>query len=234
MNLYAPRRRKRRCLIFSPLAWLKFQFLCHLGPTEVGAFAISDPKNPLYISTLMTVPQETTVATVKFDDTAVANYFDQCVDQGLKPAQFARLWLHSHPGDSALPSGVDEETFLRVFGTTDWAVMAILSRAGRTYARLQVNAGPGASCRLRCRVDWKSFPQELDEGWYARCLSEWLHEYEQNVHHQALAALTPATTFNHQQAIKNISQFQEMESWYGDPSWPYFGEYPHDFASPRS
>jgi len=232
MKRYALQRRKRRSLIFTPLAWLKYQFLCHLGPTEVGAFAISDPEDPLYITNLITVPQETTVASVMFDDTAVADYFDHCVDQGLKPAQFARLWLHTHPGDSASPSGTDEETFRRVFGTTDWAVMAILSRAGRSYARLRVNAGPGASCRLRFQVDWESYPQELAEGWYEHCLEEWQQEYEQNVRVQSFTACMPTKLFNNPQPIMSADQLQELDGWYGDPSWSYTGEYPLEIATP--
>lgn len=231
MKLYPPRHRNRRCLVFSPLAWLKFQFLCHLGPTEVGAFALSHPDHPLYITNLFTVPQETTVASVKFDDTAVADYFDQCVDQGLKPAQFARLWLHTHPGDSASPSGTDEETFRRVFGTTDWAVMAILSRSGRTYARLQVNGGPGASCRLHFHVDWESYPQELAEGFYANCLDEWQQEYEQNVRVQSFTAHLPAHRFHNFQPIMSVDPLQKLNNWYGDPSWSYEGEYPLDLAT---
>src|SRR5947209_14095353 len=42
--------------------------------------------------------------------------------------QFARLFMHTHPGNSPQPSATDEETFARVFGRCDWAVMFILAR----------------------------------------------------------------------------------------------------------
>src|SRR5687768_904185 len=103
-----------RSLTFAPLAWLKLQYLCHVGDTEVGGFGISHEKDLLYIEDFRTIPQHTTVASVQFLDQAVADYFDQCVDQGLPPARFGRIWLHTHPGSSAQPSQVDEETFARV------------------------------------------------------------------------------------------------------------------------
>jgi len=175
-------RPKRRSLVFSPLAYLKLQYLCHAGPTEVGAFAISSAQQPLYIEELHTIPQTTSPATVEFDDHAVAEYFDHCVDRGLQPAQFARLWLHSHPGSSPEPSGTDEETFKRVFGATDWSVMAILSRTGNSYARLQLNTGPGASCLLRWGVDWAAWPEQLRQTSLALLEQSWQEEYRQNVH----------------------------------------------------
>ena len=84
------------------------------------------------------------MASVAFDDEAVADFFDHQVDAGRKPEQFARIWLHSHPGDSPQPSTVDEETFERVFGRCQWAVMFVVGRSGKTYARLRFSVGPGA------------------------------------------------------------------------------------------
>lgn len=229
MNLYPPRR-KRRCLMFSPLAWLKLQFLCHLGPTEVGAFAISATENPLYVTHILTVKQVTSATTVAFDDSAVADYFDFCVDQGLKPAQFGRCWVHTHPGSSALPSGTDEETFRRVFGSSDWAIMAILSRTGRTYARLQINTGPGARTILRCQVDWKAWPRELAESTLAQHLQDWHQEFEQNIHPQVFAI--PAQPEPYSKPIMDAEQLQEIDSWYGDPFMLPSGDYAHDYPLP--
>lgn len=36
-------------LTFAPLAWLKLQFFWHAGPTEIGGFGISSPKDFLYV-----------------------------------------------------------------------------------------------------------------------------------------------------------------------------------------
>lgn len=187
MMRFPQQRRRRRELVFSPLAFLKLQYLCHAGPTEVGAFAISSIQRPLYIEDLHTLPQLTSSVSVEFDDSAVADYFDRCVDQGYQPSQFARLWLHTHPGSCPLPSGTDEETFARVFGDTDWAVMAIVSRSGDTFARLQLNQGPGARCSLDWRVDWSAWPRELQQQSLGDLEAMWQEEYQQNIQPQRLA-----------------------------------------------
>ena len=230
MKLFHQQRPERRCLVFAPLAYLKLQYLCHAGPTEVGAFAISAPHHLLYITDLLTIRQETTAVSVRFDDNAVADYFDHCVDQGLRPAQFARIWIHTHPGSSALPSGTDEETFRRVFGTTDWAIMAILSREGRSYARLQVNAGPGARGRLRWRVDWASWPDELPGE--ALPLEVWRQEYEQNVHPQTLPVFSHSRTLQPPDPSLDTYQLQDLDGWYGDPQWASLGDTIYEYPIP--
>src|SRR4051794_26360119 len=152
----APRTRR---LTFSPLAWLKLQFLCHAGPTEVAAFGLASPDDPLTLDDILVVRQRCTPVTVAFDDEAVADLFDRMVDDKIEPSRFARIWLHTHPGASVEPSGTDEATFHRVFGGCDWAVMAILGRTGNTYARLRFNAGPGGSLTLPVHVDWTDWTQ---------------------------------------------------------------------------
>jgi proteasome lid subunit RPN8/RPN11 len=112
-------------LVFAPLAWLKLQYFCHRGETEVAGFGITAPGQPLYIEEFVTLPQDTTAVSVAFRDDAVADFFDRCVDRKLPRERFARIWLHTHPGASVTPSATDEETYARVFGRCDWAVMAI-------------------------------------------------------------------------------------------------------------
>jgi hypothetical protein len=152
----------------------------------VGGFGISDPQDPLAITDVALIPQRATSVSVAFDDAAVADYFDQQIDAGLRPEQFARVWLHTHPGDSALPSSKDEETFARVFGNCDWAVMGILSRGGTTFARLRFSAGPSGELRIPVEVDFSlPFPASDPEAWraeYRRCVQpaiefpDWLDE----------------------------------------------------------
>jgi len=180
-----PRRRREppAAVTFSSLAWLKLLTFLHAGDTEVGGFGVSAKDQPLYIEDFVTVKQHTTAVTVAFDDMAVADYFDDCIDRGLTPARFARIWIHTHPGASPEPSSVDEETFSRVFGDCDWAVMLIVSRTQDTYARLSFSAGPGCSILLPVTVDWESWPQLLlERGGELSALAEsWLDEYGRNI-----------------------------------------------------
>jgi proteasome lid subunit RPN8/RPN11 len=185
--------RSRQALVFSPLAWLKLKFFCHAGETEVGGFGISADGDPLYVKDFATVLQTTTAVTVAFDDAAVADHLDAAVDRGLRPERVARLWCHTHPGDSPEPSSVDEQTFARVFGACDWAVMFILSRTGRTYARLAFSAGPGGQLLLPVEVDWEAWPGAVLESpeALAAAAAQWAAEFDRNVHPEPLS-LTPA------------------------------------------
>ena len=116
------KRRKRRpstpALRFSPFAWAKLLFLRDCGDTEVGGFGISAEDDLLLIEDVRLIGQHTTLVSVEFDDEAVADYFDEQVDAGLPPERFFRLWLHTHPGDSAEPSATDEESAPDVSGLT--------------------------------------------------------------------------------------------------------------------
>jgi hypothetical protein len=119
------------------------------------------------------VRQVCTVTTVAFEDAAVADYFDEMVDRGLRPECFARVWLHTHPGSSAAPSWTDEETLERCFGRADWAVMGILARGGARFARLQFHTGPGGALELPVSVDYsRPFPAADPERWEAEYLAQ--------------------------------------------------------------
>lgn len=113
-------------LTFTPTAWAKLLFLRDFGDTEVGGFGIC-PNHPLLVEDIQLVEQTWAWAFVSFDDESVADFFDDQVNAGLCPEQFGRAWIHTHPGESAQPSTVDERTFTRVFGRANWVVMAILA-----------------------------------------------------------------------------------------------------------
>ncbi len=130
----------------------------------------------------VTVKQEVTCVSVRFDDEAVGEFFDRQVDLGRKPEQFARVWLHSHPGDSPEPSSTDEDTFARVFGSCQWALMFIVAQDNSTYARLSFNVGPGGQVLIPAGVDYtQEFGPSDHEGWDAEYAAhvrplDWLSE----------------------------------------------------------
>jgi hypothetical protein len=161
------------------LAWLKWQFLCHVGPTEVACFGLSSStRDLLYLDDVLIVRQRATAGTVAFDDHAVADLFDAMADRGVPPSRFARVWLHTHPGSSVVPSGTDEVTFARSFGGCDWAVMAILGRTGRTSARLRFSTGPGSSVQIPTAVDWAGWPAAAVDVSLPFAVEDWRREYE--------------------------------------------------------
>jgi proteasome lid subunit RPN8/RPN11 len=155
-----------RPLRFTPYAWAKLLRLRDLGETEVGGFGISAKDDLLLVEDVRLVQQVCSPVTVKFKDQSVADYFDEQVDRGLAPERFARLWIHTHPGDSPHPSSTDEQTFARSFGSADWAVMFILAQGGQTYARLRFNAGPRGELLLPVEIDFeRPFAASDWEAW---------------------------------------------------------------------
>jgi proteasome lid subunit RPN8/RPN11 len=176
------RRPKKLALRFSPTAWAKLLYFRDKSDNEVGGLGITEPDDLLFVKEFITVKQEVSCVSVRFDDEAVADFFDMQVDLGRKPEQFARIWLHSHPGDSPSPSGTDEETFQRVFGVCQWAVMFVISRNNNTHTRLSFNVGPGGQVLIPTEVDYtRDFGGSDRELWdteYAAKVSafDWLKQ----------------------------------------------------------
>lgn len=164
-------------LKFTPYAWAKMIFMRDKGDTEVGAFGISDPNDPLLIVDIKLVPQKCSSAYVEFEDTGVADFFEDCFDAGLALTQYGRIWIHTHPSGVHSPSGTDENTFYKCFGRCDWAVMYILSKDGHDFCALQYNTKPGCRVELKdTTIDYSSdFPQSDRNAWkeeYDRCVQK--------------------------------------------------------------
>ena len=165
-------------LRFNPAAWAKLAYFRDKTENEVGGFAITEVDDLLNVQEFITVKQEVTSISVKFDDIAVADFFETQVDLGRKPEQFARIWLHTHPGDMSEPSGQDETTFGRVFGKCNWALMFILAENNRTYAKLSFNVGPKGEILIPVEVDYSQAFGPSDH-------KLWDEEYQANVSHAA-------------------------------------------------
>lgn len=161
-------------LRFSPPAWAKLVFMRDRTDNEVGGFGITKPDDLLFVTDFVLVRQKVTMASVSFEDSSVADFFEQQVELKRKPEQFARIWLHTHPGDLPHPSMTDEKTFDRVFGSCDWAVMFILAQDGSSYARLHFKAGPGGDLKLPVYIDYGC---EFD----AADFKGWTEQYKANV-----------------------------------------------------
>ena len=159
-------------LRFTPTAWAKLLYFRDRKGTEIGGFGITSIDDPLLVEDFVTVKQDVTTASVAFDDEAVADYFEDQVDLGRRPEQFCRIWLHTHPGNSPQPSDTDEETFHRVFGQCQWAVMFILARGGKSYARLRFNVGPSGNAVIPVEIDYHSpFAGSDRDAWEAEYLA---------------------------------------------------------------
>ena len=164
---------------------------------EVGGFGITEAEDLLFVTDFVLIKQKITAVSVSFEDESVADFFEDQVEAGRQPEQFARLWLHTHPGDSPEPSMTDESTFARVFGTCDWAIMLIVAQNGSTFARLRFNAGPGGEVKIPVCVDYN---YEFD----AADFEVWKQQYKANV--------VEDHTFSLIGKSRSVSEKQEHES----------------------
>ncbi|MCG8583722.1 MAG: hypothetical protein MI757_03325 [Pirellulales bacterium] len=204
-------------LRFTPTAWAKLLFLRDLGSTEVGGFGIASAEDSLLVEDFVLVRQTCTSVTVVFNDEAVADFFDTQVDAGRAPESFFRVWCHTHPGNSARPSSVDEATFTRVFGPCDWSVMFILACEGQRYARLRFNVGPGGELEIPVEVDYSNPFAGTDE-------LAWTAEYEANVaeHVEVISSVakTPSRSLFHDPyAVTEEALDEWQDAW-----WDYIDE----------
>ncbi|MBY0586589.1 hypothetical protein K2X85_05400 [bacterium] len=212
-------KKKRPTLRFTPTAWAKLRFLRDLGPTEVGGFGIShDEDDLLLVDDIRLVKQRCGPLSVLFDDAAVADYFDEMTDHGSSPDHFARIWIHTHPGNSPEPSLMDLRTFASCFGRCDWSVMMILAEDDSTFARLQFRAGPSGSIDLKTRVTY-------DHPFDGSDHDAWTAEYEQLVEklpERPLRTTTIDDDFSPYRPpdLEAIDQ-GEVEPWYiQEGPWP--------------
>ncbi len=203
---------KPKTLRFSPTAWAKLIYLRDIGDTEVGGFGIAPSDDPTFVEDVRLVRQTCSWAHVKFDDESVADFFDDQVDEGKRPEQFARVWIHTHPGQCPRPSGTDELTFERVFGQADWAVMFVLAREGAAYARLRFNVGPGADVELSTEIDFTRQFEGSDR-------ENWRREFDENVFDEMLRP-EPVETSRKQMPDSTLSV---PDAWY-DPWFEYLDD----------
>jgi len=189
---------------FSVTAFAKLLYLRDYGGTEVGGFGISAEDDLLLVTDFQLVKQVCTPTTVEFDDDSVADFFDEQVDRGLKPDRFARVWIHTHPGDSPQPSSTDEATFARVFGHAQWAVMFILACGGQSYARLRFGVGPGGAMEIPIEVDFElPFAGSDHDSWEAEYLAN-VTELSWPVGHRSFLRSRLPSTGDEIQADENL------------------------------
>lgn len=192
-------------LRFTPYAWEKVRYTAETAaPNEMGGFGISSQEDLLLVQDFAIIKQVTSGGGVEFDDIGVADYFDDMVDRGRQPMEFARIWIHTHPfsggfaaDDNVIgfaseanrrildtapgPSGIDEDTCQRVFEQCDWAVMFIMGGNEKTYARLMIRKGMNINFKLPAFVDPACDEEEITDEIYAR----WKEEFVDNTKHYA-------------------------------------------------
>lgn len=157
-------------LKMTPECWRKLLYFRDAGNTEVGAYGVVDRENPLQVIELHFLAQKTSGASVELEDDAVVEFHRAQCNAGREPWEFSRVWVHTHPGNSATPSSYDESQFRRLFGDCSWAIMLIVAKGGEVYCRLQVQTG-GIKVYQKIDVDIVASAPP----------AEWVEEFQANI-----------------------------------------------------
>ena len=161
-------------LLFTPYAWKKLVYLRDLSDNEVGALGVSVPGKPLVIADLLVPKQLVSWVSVAFDMDNVSDLYADMSEKNRPMEEFARVWIHTHPGSSATPSGTDENTFMTNYGTCNWSVMFILAKSGATTACLRLKTPQKLDIQLGVGIDWTVPFDATDEV-------EWKSHYAQSI-----------------------------------------------------
>ena len=162
-------------LMFTPYAWAKLHYMRDVGDTEVGGFGISRVENPLLVEDFVLPLQDCRAASVDFDEEGFIDYCQKMADAGLRADQYMRLWIHTHPGNSASPSQRDLTSWNSTFADMSWAVMFILAKGGAYSCKYRSkNHIMALELELQAAVNWNQL------GPYAltpECYTAWKAEY---------------------------------------------------------
>lgn len=116
---------------------LKLQAWRDMGTTEVTGFFITEKDNIFKVIDALIVKAKCTAATVDIDAEAIEQMYIEQSQKGIYPDQLM-IWWHTHPGNSATPSGTDEATFKSLGKDRTLNVMYILAQGGNEFAQVSV------------------------------------------------------------------------------------------------
>lgn len=162
----------RQSLRFTQYAWRKLIWMRDRQKKEVAGWAVTDPDDNLLVRDIAILPQIVTYATFDFDKQGMSDYTVRRVREGMQPNQFLRVWIHTHPGESAEPSTKDLETFRRDLAEYEWQVMFIIGETGKYTCTMRLRLENGLVAETALPVEMHMDPAHVEE---------WEKEFKENV-----------------------------------------------------
>ena len=166
---------KKPVLTMTYEVWRKLQYMRNNSSVEVSGFGITSMDNPLHVTDFILVEQDSTVATVEMTKKGIREYDKQMINNGYCPAEFMRIWIHTHPkGMGPNPSSVDEKQFAELFSNPEheshWGIMMILGDKEKCSCRLRLNYPVVGEFEIPTEIVHETGKEE-----------EWKEELEANV-----------------------------------------------------
>jgi proteasome lid subunit RPN8/RPN11 len=168
-------------LLFSTYAWAKLHTMLHYDGNEIGGFAITHKEHPFFVLDILIPEQKVSIASVDFDDDDRAVCAAKMYKDGLAAEQFDRIWIHTHPGNSPRPSGLDNETFDKVFDRQTHCCMFIIAMDSSCSCKVKVNTDHvSMTDEIPVRVNWEHFQnKEIKEVKFP--VAKWRQEIKDKV-----------------------------------------------------
>lgn len=157
-------------LRFTPTAWAQYLTIRDSGDTEVGAYGVTSEKDPLLVIGLVLPKQTVSVTSVDVDGDDLLDLTEAMDKLGYSADRWSRVWCHTHPGNSATPSSVDEAYFKEL--DQEWSAMVILAENDETYCRFSwcPKSGAVASAVVDIEIDYEcDFPGTSRKEWLKEC-----------------------------------------------------------------
>ena len=143
-------------LRITPYAWSKAIHFLKEADTETSMMGISAKDDLLLVVDVALIEQECSGTSTEFDGDAYNNYiYDAVIEKKEDIERVGRIWIHTHPGFGASPSGTDKGTMKEVFGNCDFAVRLILGEISKTNK-------VDYSCMLQVKRFGLQIPMEVD------------------------------------------------------------------------
>jgi proteasome lid subunit RPN8/RPN11 len=116
---------------------LKLRVWRDFGNTEVTGFFVTEKDNESNVIDAHLVKAKCSATTVHMKPDDIGDFYHRQIAQKIYPDQL-QIWWHTHPGNSASPSGTDETTFEDLGKDRTFNIMYILARGGQEFAQLSV------------------------------------------------------------------------------------------------
>lgn len=135
-------------------------------------------KGEIYVKDIVMLSQENSSVYTEMDDEAMNKYYEKQFSKEKKIGEFGCVWLHTHPGESCIPSSTDEKTFERTFARHPWALMLILGKGGDMFGLIKNNF-PHIEQEVEVVVDWTDWESTIDTD-------DWTTQYDEKVREKVL------------------------------------------------
>lgn len=139
-------------LVFSPMMWLKIQFLIMRANFKVLAIGIASKEEPLYIEDMLLLAQYNRPERVKFKERDWEDYKNVTIKTGHSLDHCARIFILTHPKSNE-PDAVDLAEFRRLTADAPFAILCTIGKDLVVHVHFEVKlAGAKFSTTLESKI----------------------------------------------------------------------------------